>query len=308
MPSRDLRALVVDDEAPARAALRHRLSALEGVEVVGEASNGRQALEAVEELTPEVLFLDIEMAEGDGFHVVDGLPEDDTPAVVFVTAYDRYAVAAFQAHALDYVLKPASRKRLADVVARVAERRELEREAEEHRRLLARIAAMREDLGERRPAAGSAPRAPGEPGPHAGGAPTPGVHGPPPDGDGPAASGSGPPAGGKGQRIDVSAGRIVVKRRGEYVLVPLDEIRWLEAAGNYVRIHAADGSFLHRTSLAALEERLPGDRFTRVHRSAIVSLAQIDRVVPNESGDFAVHLSDGDVVKMSRSYRDRLLD
>lgn len=268
MPSSELRALVVDDEAPARTALRHRLASLGGVEVVGEATSGREALRAVGELDPEVVFLDIEMADGGGFDVIERLPEDAPPAVVFVTAYDQYAVAAFEAQALDYVLKPVSRERLEEVVRRVRERLEVEREADEHRRLLARIEELRAGAGRDAPV---------------------------------------PEEAGREEKAGAANGRIVVKRRGEYVLVPFEEVRWLEAAGNYVRIHARGGSILHRASLAALEETLPAERFARVHRSAIVNVARIERVVPNDSGDFEIHLDSEETVKMSRSYRDRLL-
>lgn len=263
MPSPELRALVVDDEAPARAALRHRLASVGGVEVVAEAASGREAIQAIGEHAPGVVFLDIEMADGGGFDVVDELPDEGAPAVVFVTAYDEYAVAAFEAHAVDYVLKPASRKRLAEVVERVRRRRDVERAAEEHRRLLERIDELRDAATSRGVVRGEAPEAPGD--------------------------------------------RLVVKRRGEYVLVPLDEVRWLEAAGNYVRIHATAGSFLHRASLTGLEEVLPADRFARVHRSAIVNVDRVERVVPNDSGDFRIHLDTDETVKLSRSYRDRLL-
>lgn len=276
MSSPELRALVVDDEAPARAALRHRLEDV-GVSVVGEAASGRAALEAIDELDPDVVFLDVEMSDGGGFDVVDGLGKD-APAVVFVTAYDRYAVAAFEAHALDYVLKPVSKERVEEVVTRVRRRLELEREADDHRRLLARIAEMREarEAGDVRGGLTSSP---------------------------------GPGAGddGGGDGAGAASGRLVVKRRGEYVLVPHGDVRWIEAAGNYVRIHTDDGAFLHRASLTAMEQRLPADRFARVHRSAIVALDRVERVVPNDSGDFDVHLDAGDVVKMSRSYRDPLL-
>lgn len=293
MSSPELRALVVDDEAPARTALRHRLEAA-GVSVAGEAASGRAALEAIGELDPDVVFLDVEMADGGGFDVVDGLGDDDPPAVVFVTAYDRYAVAAFEAHALDYVLKPASKERLEEVVARVRRRLELEREADDHRRLLARVAEMREAWDAGGSVRGTTPGGADARGAGAGrdGATPSSGQGAPDDGDGEA----GPPS-----------GRLVVKRRGEYVLVPHRDVRWVEAAGNYVRIHTPDGALLHRASLTAMEERLPADRFARVHRSAIVNLERVERVVPNDSGDFDVHLDAGAVVKLSRSYRDRLL-
>lgn len=265
MSAPELRVLLVDDEAPARAALRHRIASHQHARVVAEAASGREALAAIERTGPDVVFLDIEMADGDGFAVVAGLPEAEPPAIVFVTAYDQYAVEAFESHAMDYLLKPVARERLDEVLERVRHRLSVERDAAEHRRLLERIGDLREEL-----ARADSDEAPGEA-----------------EGD-----------------LD---GRIVVKRRGEYALVPFDEVHWLEAAGNYVRIHAEGGSFLHRTTLAELEERLPASRFRRVHRSAIVNLDRIERVVPNDAGDFEIHLDTDARVKLSRSYRDRLL-
>lgn len=266
MSSSDLRALVVDDEAPARAALRHRLAAAEGVEVVGEAADPDQALEGVAELRPDVVFLDVEMPRGGGFEVVERLPEENPPLVVFVTAYDRYALEAFEARALDYVLKPVSTDRLEAALERVRDRRAADRDAEEHRRLLERIRTARAWL---------------DPGADGGGRPADALPGPP--------------------------GRLAVKRGGAYAMLDLANLDWLEAAGNYVRLHLGESSYLYRISLTELEEQLPDDRFVRVHRSAIVNLDRIDRIEPTGSGDFEIRLRSGHSVKMSRTYRDRLL-
>jgi two-component system LytT family response regulator len=106
-----IRVLIVDDEPLARGVLREMLQSDPDVVIVGECSNGKEAVEAIKELSPELLFLDIQMPEMGGFEVLDALSEGQTPHLVFVTAYDQYAVRAFEVHALDYILKPFDRER-----------------------------------------------------------------------------------------------------------------------------------------------------------------------------------------------------
>ena len=111
-----MRTLVVDDEAPARERLVRLLADVEGVELVGEAADGRQAVELIEHLRPDLVLLDIQMPGLDGFEVIEAL--EDPPPIIFVTAYDEYALRAFEVHALDYLLKPYSRARLEQAVRR----------------------------------------------------------------------------------------------------------------------------------------------------------------------------------------------
>src|SRR5918912_1332617 len=117
-PRDTLRALVVDDEPLARAHLRSLLAADPEVEVVAECGNGRDAVRAVRELEPDLIFLDVQMPELDGFEVVQAIGVDRMPVVVFVTAFDEYALRAFQVHALDYLLKPVDRERFREALAR----------------------------------------------------------------------------------------------------------------------------------------------------------------------------------------------
>jgi two-component system, LytTR family, response regulator len=122
-PDAPLRVLVVDDEAPARRGLRGILARHAEVEIVGEAGSGREAIAATESLSPDVVFLDIQMPDGDGFDVVRALGTTRTPAIVFCTAYDEFAVRAFEAHALDYLLKPIAPARVAEALQRVHRQR-----------------------------------------------------------------------------------------------------------------------------------------------------------------------------------------
>ena len=117
---RTIRVLIVDDEAPARALLREYLAAHSDVEVVGECMNGFEAVQRIAELDPDLVLLDVQMPKLDGFEVLELL--ERRPEVVFITAYDEYALKAFEVHAVDYVLKPVGRERLAEALSRVRER------------------------------------------------------------------------------------------------------------------------------------------------------------------------------------------
>lgn len=121
--SQGMRVLIVDDELLARSLLRELLDEIEGIDVVGEAANGFEAVRLVEQLAPDLLFLDIQMPKLSGFEVLE-LLGGDPPAVVFVTAYDEHALRAFEVHAVDYLLKPVDPERLATSIARAAERRD----------------------------------------------------------------------------------------------------------------------------------------------------------------------------------------
>jgi two-component system LytT family response regulator len=116
-----VRVITVDDEEPARLALRHALAAIEGVEIVAECANGFEAVKAVGELQPDLVFLDVQMPKLDGFEVLELLPAD--VPVVFVTAFDRFALRAFEVHAVDYLLKPFTGERLAEAILRARTRR-----------------------------------------------------------------------------------------------------------------------------------------------------------------------------------------
>jgi len=228
-----VRVLIVDDEAPARARLRRLLGASEDVKVVGEARDGEEALRLAAELAPDALFLDVQMPGASGLDVAASLP-DRAPAIVFVTAFDRYALRAFDAAAVDYLLKPVEPERLARALAR---------------------------LRERRPAA-SQPR----PAPQ----------------------------------------NLLIPDRGRTHVVAAAEIAWLEAADNYVVVHAGQRAPLMRRTLSGLLADL-GEGFARTHRSAAVALAHVVAVQPLDKGDATIALRGGASVPCSRQYRAALL-
>lgn len=248
-----VRVLIADDEPPARAKVRRFLAADPEVDVVGEAGSGPEAVEAIRRLRPELLFLDIQMPGADGFGVLAALEGEALPHVVFVTAYDAYALRAFEVHAVDYLLKPFDADRFRTALVRAKERVRARVPADDD--LEQRI---RRVLAEARPA--------------------------------PAAY------------LD----RVLVRTGGRAVFVRTDEVDWLEAEENYVRLHAGTESYLVRGTLAGLEERLDPAKFIRVHRSHVVNLGSIRELHPWSHGDWMIVLRDGRELMLSRRYRDRI--
>lgn len=261
-----IRALIVDDEALSRRGLQIRLADAADFEVVGEAVHGRAALEAIRTLHPDVVFLDIEMPGLSGFDVLRQLPTESLPMVVFVTAFDRYAVDAFDAHALDYLLKPVDRNRLARTLDKLREERRLRAHAAQRDRLVALMADLR-GAGEM-PEASLDDLAGCEPG--------------------------GPP-------------RVLPIREGkDIVCLPIDDIDWIDAAGDYMCVHAHGATHILRGTMKSLEVRLDPERFQRVHRSTIVNLARVKRLRAHMNGEYFLDLDGGHELKLSRTYRDRL--
>lgn len=243
-----IRAVVVDDEPLVRSSLRTVLEDRDDVELVGEAGDGSRARGIIEDLSPDLVFLDIRMPELDGFEMLSSLDEERLPAVIFVTAYDEYALRAFDVHAVDYVLKPFDEERLDTALTRAKRRLESEDASELRRRLKDLLA----DLGGERPG---------------------------PD------------------RIRVRTGK-----RIRYV--PVDEIRWLEATGNYVRLHLGDADHLIRSSLTDLVSRLEPRGFVRIHRSSAVNKGWVRELRPRPSGDADLTLKGGQELVVSRTYRE----
>ncbi len=241
---RDLRVLLVDDEPLPRLGMRQGLAGVPGIEIVGEASDGIGAVEAIETLRPDLVLLDVQMPGLDGFGVLAAVATEIRPAVVFVTAFEQFALRAFEAHAVDYLLKPFDDERLRSAVERAGTwltARNTARPA---------LDALLGDVDRRR-----------------------------------------------------GRDRFMVRHAGRLRLVSVEEITWVEARGNYVHLHTADGPFLLRETLTAMVAVLPADRFVRVHRSAIVALAAVDDVRRVPSGDHELRLRDGSLVPMSRTHK-----
>jgi two-component system, LytTR family, response regulator len=258
-----LRVLLVDDNPFARDTLRNLLSAEPGVEVIGECADGAEALEALQREAPDLLFLDVDMPQLDGFGVLEAVGDAQAPVVVFVTAHEHYAIRAFEENALDYLVKPVHRERFRQALERA--RREVEERGGEvySERIRAMLEGLREDQkGLERLLSGAQPH----------------------------------------------LERLLVKAGDRVVLLATPEIDWVEAEGNYVRLHAGRGGWLIREKISTLEERLDPDTFMRVHRSTIVNLHRVAELRPLPSGDFVVLLKDGTELKLSRGYRQKLAE
>ncbi len=258
-----IRTLIIDDEPLARENLRIRLRDVDDFEIAGECANGREALTAIQEQKPDLIFIDIKMPDMNGFEVLEQVPPEILPVIVFVTAYDRYALEAFQIHALDYLLKPFEDERFAETLQlsrdRVAEARRAAREGEPLYQL----------------SGGGTPGAPGR------------------------------------QLAEQSKqgacfDRLVIKTRGRVFFLCADKLDWIEANGDYSRLHAGPKSYLLRKTMNEMEARLDPQSFTRISRSAIVSLDRIHELVPMTRGEFLVRLTCGREIKLTRTYREQL--
>jgi two-component system LytT family response regulator len=246
-----LRVVIVDDEPPARDLIREIVEDTPDTEVVGEAGDGAQAAQVIQRLKPDVVFLDVRMPEMDGFGVLAALPEDALPLFIFVTAFDSYALRAFEVHAVDYVLKPFDRERLRQALSRARERARLAQSDAQDRR----IANLLEEL---------AP-----------------------------------------QRRHVE--RVLVRTGSRFEFVMTADIDWVEAAGNYVTLHAGSRAPMIRQTINGLERQLDPRRFRRIHRSVIVNLDRIKEVLPLPGGEYCARLRDGTELRIGRSYRHNIL-
>ena len=266
--------LIVDDEPLARRGIRARLRGCADVEVIRDCATGREGVAAIRELGPDLVFLDVQMPGLDGFGVVGEVGVDAMPPTVFVTAYDAYALRAFEAHALDYLLKPIDDERFAHVLGR-ARRRIAERRESAVARQLAGL--LREMPASGPPAAAPAPPPPPLPPPHAEARPRDG-------------------------RDD----RLLVRDQGRVLMLDAGEIDWIEAEGDHVRLHVGARSHRLREKMATLERGLDPERFARIHRSTIVNLERVRELRPASSREYIVLLHDGTQLRLSRRFRDRL--
>jgi two-component system LytT family response regulator len=259
---RKLRTLLVDDEALSRRGLELRLKVAGDIEIVGQCSNGREALTAIREQRPDLVFLDIQMPGLSGFDVLAELQAHELPMIVFVTAYDRFAVQAFEARAIDYVLKPVDDARLAATLTHVRELVEQRTAVNERNQLVHLLAELR-GSGELE-AAGSATMASAAP-----------------------------------NWLPIRNGR-------ETVRVPVEAIEWVDAAGDYLCIHASGHTHILRATMREMENLLDPRLFQRVHRSTIVNLTRVKSLRAHMNGEYFLRLEGGQELKLSRTYRDKV--
>ncbi len=256
-----LNILIVDDEPHARTTLRQLVAAEPGTVLAGEAASAAVAAALLETLTPDLIFLDVQLPDGTGLDLLQTVPAGRRPSVVFVSGFDRFAVGAFELHAVDFLLKPFSDERFRDALGRV--RRRL------HQADIAALNARVDALLRNWPALAAPGRsaAPCEP-----------------------------------------REKFVAKSGGDIHVFHPEQIKWVEGQGDYLRIHSTGGAALVRETMQRFLTRAAGGRFVRVHKSAIVNLAFVRRLVPLSSGDYRLDLLDGAPVRVSRNYVGQLKD
>jgi two-component system LytT family response regulator len=266
----DLRVVVVDDEPVARRGLVRLCASHPGVNVVGECRNGREAVQTLKTVPCDLVFLDVKMPDLDGFAVLRALDPAELPIVVFVTAYDEYAVRAFDVHAVDYLVKPFSDARFEMTLARARGYAQQRQAAE----LATRLAGLLADagMGAQAGAAGATAAAP-------------------------ATNGNGEPA----------ALKLVANLGQKAQVVPVREIDWVEAQDYCVLIHVGKASYLLRESIRSLQRRLEPVGFLRVHRSAMVNVDRVRELRRPARGEWMLELVDGTELPVSRRNRATLL-
>jgi two-component system LytT family response regulator len=266
--SEAIRTLIVDDEPLARRGLELRLAGEPDIQIVRQCGNGEEAVRAVTELQPDLMFLDVQMPGLDGFSALRAIPASQLPLVVFVTAYDHYAIRAFEASAVDYLLKPIEDSRLHQALFRVRQQRR-EREAEQN---CARLLNL---LGEL----------------------------------------SGKPALTLDEVMDEEATarlkrgeqhKLAIRDGGRTVRVDTGDIRWIDAAGDYMCIHTTTETHILRATMRELETQLDGRRFQRVHRSTIVNVDRVKSMRAHINGEYFLTLDCGHELKLSRSYKEKI--
>lgn len=262
-----LRTIIVDDEALARRGLKHHLSGIDDIDIIAEARNGREALKLISETNPDLVFLDIQMPGMDGFDVLRALNPEDMPTIVFVTAFDDYAIQAFEAHALDYLLKPIEDERLDEALERVRDFIHQKR-AVKHKKSLLRLVGQitgqavnsMEEISRK----------------------------------------------GVDQLKKKEVPKLAIKDSGSTTWVPQDEIDWIDAAGDYMCVHSDGETYILRMTMKKLEAELDPDILQRIHRSTIVNVNQVREMQAHINGEYFLTLKNGHTLKLSRSYKDKL--
>lgn len=234
--------LIVDDEPLATEIVKEYLADYPQFEIVKVCHDGFEGLKALQALQPDLMFLDVQMPKLNGFELLELV--EDAPAVIFTTAFDQYALKAFDTHAVDYLLKPFSKARFAKSIEKFLQ--------------LEQTVALREMLESEE------------------------------------------------RTHQEAAHRVVLKVKNEIKIIPVPEIKYLEANDDYVNIFTKEGKFLKNKTLSYFEKSLPQDSFVRVHRSYMVNIAEITKIEPYEKEGYLLKLKGGESVPVSKTGYPRL--
>jgi two-component system, LytTR family, response regulator len=239
-----IKAIIIDDEPLARLIVQEYLATYPEIRVLQECSDGFEGIKAIQQHRPDLIFLDIQMPKINGFEMLELVEEP--PAVIFTTAFDEYAIKAFESHAVDYLLKPFNKERFDKAVRKWMDHRSTTPAA-------TNATPAQEELLE------TAAQSPAQ------------------------------------------QQRIVVKTGGKIKIIPLEDIHYLEAADDYVKIHTHNGAFLKNRTMSYFEKALDGAQFVRTHRSYILNVQQVTRIDPYEKDSHLCILQSGAQVPVSKA-------
>lgn len=252
MQSTKTKVIVVDDEPLARERIAQLLSKEANLEIVAECGDGLAAISAINELQPDLMFLDVQMPELSGFDVLREIDAEIMPAIIFVTAFDQYTVQAFDFSAADYLLKPFSEKRFRQAVSRARQHLELKSENNNGQRVSHLLDHFNSSKG--------------------------------------------------------FLERLIVSHKNRLILLPVNDVDWIESYGNYLKIHAGGKTYLLRKTMNDLAARMDPEKFIRIHRATLVNIERIKEFQPMFGGQYAVVLRDGTELTLSRNYRKPVLE
>jgi len=235
-----IRTLIIEDESPAREIIRHYLKELDYIEVIAECTDGFSGLKSITNIKPDLVFLDIQMPRLTGIEMLEVMTEK--PAIIFTTAYDQFALKAFELNAVDYLLKPFPKRRFLDAVNKAVEKIRAGAENMEPGLLLA-----------------------------------------------------------KKPESAAPVNRIVVRKGNAINLIPVEQVKYVEAQDDYVMIHHSSGKALKQQTMKFYEQNLPQKDFVRIHRSFIVRVQEINRIEPYEKDNHVAVLKSGEKLPVSRA-------
>jgi two-component system LytT family response regulator len=237
-----IRILIIDDESLARQLVRRYLEDIEGAEIIGECENGFDALKAIQELNPDLLFLDIQMPKIDGFELLEVL--DRRPEIIFTTAFDQYAIRAFEMNAVDYLLKPFSKARLEQALEKARKRIWSPVQTQGNK---SQFNSLQKHLEENQ------------------------------------------------KNLE----RVITRLGSKITVVPVEKIKYIEAADDYVMIFSELGNHLKEKTMKYFEEHLPEGQFLRIHRSYIVNISQIASLELYSKDSYLAVMKSGEKLKVS---------
>jgi len=235
-----IKALIIDDEPLARMIVKEYLQQHKDIELVQECNDGFEGVKAIQQHKPDLIFLDIQMPKINGFEMLELI--DQSPDVIFTTAFDEFAIKAFESHAVDYLLKPFSQERFDKAIQKWMEQHKTSIQSKPREPLLETVSQL------------------------------------PPQNQ-----------------------RIVVKTGSKIKIIPVEDVFYLEAADDYVKIHTKEGAFLKNKTMNHFEHSLDKNLFVRTHRSCIVNIQQITRIDPYEKDNHIAILKSGGRVSVSKT-------